>query len=484
MYANQYRFDWENHLCKPWLGLGSLHAITLEEEDFFPTTRSISGGITYTYPDLVGDAISLSQVDTLEDMIYGMPTRMEAVEDVESTSYLVWDSDSPTVFNSIPDAQALYVLITDSDEWLKKTESRNPLFGEVAFIRITGVDINDIIQSEVLSPKDDGLYRGSCFFKEVTAVETEGWTGRTRVYWSSANQSTHTDPYKVVVFEDFEAPLKYQMSLNTVDGTEYSFLSIIGQRFNNGVDYRRPNVEDMESEEELTKLVLLDDAGAEYSYVDFCLSSFNSFLYVLDDTGKVHVYDVSLPNFTVSQLSTSLSADPYMRVDPLNPYPVFGDTEKLFTSLFRPRWPVNYVIIKRVSPTGVTRYLQSDKTWGVGSAQLTSGLVQDPLLWQEITFESEYDEMGQWEYWVTCATEHDSTVNYTAVIAGSLTASISLASGVASPLSLSIDRKDQLQIGDGSDVYRFSLHKDCWIPRDETNQIVLREEYSSIEVTY
>ena len=292
------------------------------------------------------------------------------------------------------------------------------------------------------------------------------------------------DPYKVIIFEDFEAPLQNEMSVNTIDATDYSFLTLIGHRFRDGKEYRRPNVEDMESSEELTKLVLLDDVGAEFTYTDFCFSNFNGFMYVLDSAGMIHIYDTSLPDFSVSQLSTQISNDPYMRIDPLNPFAVYGDTEKLFTSLFRPRWPVLYAIIKRVSPTGVVRYLQSDNTWDVTSAELSNNLVQNPFNWQEITFETEYDEIGQWEYWVTCKTTNDATINYTAVMAGSLTALVSLDSEISNPTSISFDRKDQLQIGDGTDLYRFSLHKDCFLPRDETNQIVLRENYSAIEVTY
>lgn len=482
--ANQFRMDWEIHLCKPWLGPGQIYTVDLEEADFFPSARGNSGGLTYTYPTVVGDALSCAQSDTFEDMIYGVPTRISAIEDFASTSYLVWDSDAPTVYTNPPDAQVLWILITDSDEWLSRTATRNPLFEGSAFIRIVGKDINDLDRTEIVNPRDDGLWRTSHFFKEISSIEFEGWTGRVRVYWSAANQEVLTDPYKTLVFDDFEAPLQYEMSTTVVDAITYSVLTYRGQRFKIGAEYRRPNVEDTESEEELTSLMLLDDAGDPFTYVDFAISDFNSFLYVLDDTGMVHVYDTTLPDFVVSQLSTEISTDAYMRVEPLNPYAVYGATEKLFTSLFRPRYPVSYAIIKRVSPTGVVRYLQGDLTWGAGSYQLVSASTLNKLGWQELTFSTEYDEMGQWEYWTTCQTTKDATVNYTAVIAGSLGAEISLDTAVVAPLSLSFDRKDQLQVGDATDVYRFQLHKDCFIPREETNQIILREDYTAVEVTY
>lgn len=484
MQANQYRLSWEMHPSKFWLGLGAIYTIDLEEEDYFPTARSVSGGIKYTYPDVFGDSLELEQVETYEDMIYGVPTRIELAETLDFTDYLIWDSEAAETYNAMPDAQRLWVLITDSDEWIKKTESRNPLFEGSAFIRITGIDINDLERVEVINPKDDGLWRCSYLFKEVTAVETEGWTGRTRVYWANANQETLTDPYKVIVLEDFEAPLQYELSTTVVDATTHTLLTYKGQRFKDGTRYRRPNVEDMDSEEQLTSLILYDGAGQPFNYADYCISDFNGLLCVLDDAGVVHVYDANLPDFAPSQLTTEVSSDPYMRIEPLNPFAIYGATEKLFTSLFRPRYPVVSATIKRVSPSGVVRYLQADLTWGVSSALLGGGSSLSSFGWQELTFETEYDEVGQWEYWVTCRTAKDSTVNYTAVMVGALTAAVSLDTELAGLTSVSFDRKDQLQVSDGASIYRYTLHKDCWLPREETNQIITRETYAEVEVSY
>lgn len=484
LQVNQLRMDDELHLLRWWLGLGTLWAVHLDEADYFPRTRAISGGLSHTYPTVVADGITLTRFDTFEEFAFGCPSRIEALETVASTTYLVWDSNASSTYNTLPDAQRLWILIDGSDEWYRKTSSRHRLFEGTAFIRITGTDINDLDLVEVINPKDDGLHRCSHFFKEVTAVEHEGFDGRVRVYWSGARQEVVTDPNRVVVFDDFEAPLQYSLSTVIPDVTTYALLSFMGARYKIGHEYRRPNNDDLDNTEVLGSIVLTDESGTAFTPADFGYSDFHGLLFVLDSTGVVHVFDPALPQFVPSQLTTTPSLDSYMRVDPLQPYAVFGNTEKLFTSLHRPRYPVTWVTIKRVSPSGDIKYLQSDKTWDVTTYRHRPSLTQNQNNWQELTFETEYDELGQWEYWTTCQTDNDSTVSYSAVVVGELQALVSLDTAVAGANSISFGRRDELQIGNGTNVYRFTMHKDGYLAQEDRNQIVLREEYDAVEVTY
>jgi hypothetical protein len=484
LHVNQLRIDEELHLLKYWLGLGTLWSVHLDEADYFPQSRVLSGAVTYTYPTVVADSISLTRLETFEEFAFGAPSRLEALESFASTSYLVWDSSAPTVYNAPPDAQRLWVLIEDSDEWYLKTSSRHRLFDNTAFIRITGVDINSLDLIEILNPMDDGLYRASHFFKEVTSVEYEGFDGTVKVYWSSANQELHTDPFRIAIFDDLEAPLLYSLSSISVDSVTYGLLSFTGARYKIGYEYRRPNNEDLDNSELLGSTVLTDESGSAFTPKDLVFSDFHSLLFVLDAAGVVHVYDPQLPEFGPPQLTTTASVDSYMRVDPLQPYVVFGSTDKLFTSLHRPRYPITWVSIKRVSPAGVITYLQGDRTWDVTLYKHRNLNTQNQLNWQEITFETTYDEMGQWEYWTTCQTENDSTISYSAVVVGSLEALVSLETGVTNATSISFGRRDELQIGNGTHVYRFTLHKDAYLAQEDRNHLVLREEYDSVEVTY
>ena len=484
LQANQLRLDDELHLLRYWTGLGQLWNILLEEEDFFPRTRNTSGGLVYTYPTVVGDGQTLIRYETFEELAFGAPSRLEILETISYTDYLVWSSDSPATFNSLPDSQRLWITISNSTEWYKKTPSRNPLFEGTSFVRITGIDINDLVLVEVLTPKDDGLYRGSHFFKEVTSVEYEGFDGDVNVYWASAQQEILTDPYRVIVFEDFEAPLKYRWDVRTVDSVEYTFLSFVGDRFKLGNEYRRPGFADLDNEELLGDTVLVDRAGEPYVAVDFAFSDFHGLLFVLSSSGMVHVYDPRPTPFGISQLTTTPSLDSYMRVEALTPYASYGDTQKLFSRLHRPRYPVTYVVFKRVSPSGVIEYLQADLSWDVTLYKHRPSLSSNQFNWQEITFETEYDEFGQWEYWTTCQTEKDSTVSYTAVMVDKLTALVSLDTELEDQDSISFGRADELQVGDGMLLTRFSLHKDGFLAQEERNQIILREEYETVEVTY
>ena len=482
---NQLRMDQSFHIEKPFLGPGELHTLTLAEADYIQKTRTTGGALTYTYPTtVVGDGFTAERLDTYEELAWGKPSRLSLAATDTATTTLVWSSAAPTVYTALPQADFLWLTIDGSTEWLKQTYDRHRLYNNTPFVRIRGRDVNEVEVIEVVPVRDDGHYRTRLIFHEVLEVEHQGFDGTLEIRWASANQTQFVDPWRILTFDDFEAPLKMNLEQAVVNSVTESFVIYSGDRFQDGADYRRPDVEDMESNEEHSRVVLKDSAGVETKVVDGCVSPRNTKLYTIDSTGIVHVYDHALPNFVPAIIEETSSTDIYVEAQHVNSYATYGDTQNVFFGNTRPRFPVESMTVRRMAPDLTVDYLQADRTWAAVAYTFPFNTDLGRKVFQTITASTVYDQIGQWEYDVSVQTSEDITNSVSVVVVGSMNAVVSIDSGIANPTGLSFDRQGRLRVHEVGSVHYFDELVDGYIADEVRQQLIFTTDYSSVEVTY
>jgi len=481
----------ELHLLRWALGVGEIWTIELEEEDFIPVESSAGGARIETFPSQVTGTIgvddyTLERVESVQELLNLAPSRVSSVDTLSGVSdYLVWESSDPSSFSPPPVPSRLTVTVSGSTLYNKRSRFRDRLFSGFSGLILIGTDENGTSIEEVVEVLDDGSFTTRNIWKSLEDVEYEGFNGDVAIQWSRAGLDKHRDIYNVAIFDDFEGPLDLSLRTENIGGTDYSFLTFSSARLQLGSDYRDGTGSDYINEETLSEIVLLDTNDQPYVAVDVALNHRNTLVYVLDDQGMVHVYEHNPSAFSPPSLPST--KDVAVGARPLQHYVSLGKTEKVFTWFAMLRHPVLSVEIKRIAPDDSVAYLQGDKTWGA-TTYLHS---KNPLAstpegsWQDFSFETEYDQLGQWEYYVTTLiASGEVTTGYTGVIVDSVSALSDIETSVSNATTLSFSKEEYWQVGDGSDVYRFKEHRDLYIGDSLNQRLLLREEYDSVEVSY
>jgi hypothetical protein len=480
------------HLLKPYLGIGYLWSLYLDEDDIFQKTDTTTGAFSYIYPTVVGtlDAVdyTLTQHEDLITLLNAAPARIAEVDSQTYSSFTVWSSAAPYTYGALSRPERLYIDITNTTFFAKRTSVSDREYSGRHVIQIVGTDENDITIREYVRILDEGVYCTRNIYKTVTEVVVEGFDGDVLIEWFSNAQSFEPDPYRVAIFDDFEGQLRLSLSTQVVGGPTYSYVEYASPRLKLGEQYRRAGIELASNVETLAEVVLLNSSGNPYTAVDLAINHQTSKMYVLDSQGNVHVYDHELSSFSVFN-STDIETDStYIELVPLRHRAKFGDTEYLYTHFARLRQNITKIEVKRRDPAGVVEYLQSDKTtWALAQAYIAAPNPSARLpegSWSDIRFSTEYDQLGQWEYTLTTVSNVDTTVYVTAVQASSMTADVSLATGVVSPTAVGFSKEGYLGVTQGSEVKYFEEFVDGWTADTRTDRILMRSNYDSVEVTY
>lgn len=491
-YNNEFNLNSQDamSLLRPYLGLGNIYSITLEEADYFTYARSVSGVRTVTYPTTVQGFVSatpytLTRFDSITDLLVAPLDRLTNNGTQSFSSYSVWSSSAPHTYTAIPEPERLCIKVADSTVYNERKLNKDVNYYGRTGVKITGTDQNDIVIEELVRIPDDGLYWTRNIFKSVTEVRHEGFDGTVEIAWSDATISYLYDMFNIGITEEFEGRLKLELSTEVINAVTQTILTYKAVRFDRGTQYRN-GLSDLipDAEETLLQQVLLDDQGNPYTAVDFCFNPRTNNLLVLSSTGILHTYEHGPTGFTAADFSdTSTGSD--IQLDPLNHYVKLGDTEKLFTFFARIRKLVGGVVIKRTSPSSVVRYLNASMAWQASSYTHTNAF--DNKLpeeaWRNLAFETEYDELGVWKYEVTSTFDDETYVFETAVMVDGINALSSIDTGIGSPSSLYVDRKNQICVQASTVITKFSENINGYIADPSNQRILVRDSFDSITVT-
>ena len=468
-------------LGKRNLGRSFLHEIILDGEDIMEP-EATANGYEWIYPTLTGTVdvtdYEIDKVDSLTDLLMAFPTRFSLANTLTSGSRTVWQSSSPYTYGDLPYPERLWILIEDSTSYVNKTNTRDREKSGLTALLLIGIDEDYNEFREVVNISDDGIYITMNAFREVTEIIPEGFNGTITVTAGPVDEPYELDPYRVLVMDDLEGPLKLVLTSGAA-----SYITYKADRFKLGRQYRRPGIDVLENAEDLADLLLLDDTETQYIVTDLAVNPANTYLYVLDSAGTVHVYDHGLPEFVAP--ATNDTTTTYVELSAVRPYSKYGETEYLWTRFERMRFPISWIKIKRIAPDGTTEYLQPDKsTWNATVAQISYPIQGRNSFeqWKDFRFSTVYNQTGAWEYTVTAKTEVDTTVYATTVFCGALTATVSISTGLAGLTMIYFGDNGLLTVDDGTNAYQFSEHFDKYIIDERESHIWLSDTYDSVLV--
>lgn len=485
----QNYLSWQ--LNKEGLGLGEIWFINLEPDDYMLSTATTGGSLSWTYPVVVADSRSLQRVESLEELYWSVPDRLVLHDQLDThitvatKSYLA----EPTIATMLIDSR-LRLRIQNSTDWFKRTALNNRLQPGIHRVIIDGYDADGVAVAESIDVVDDGDYYTRTIYSGITNLTTQGFNGDITLT-AYAPKTVLEDTFHLAVSDSgLEGPLYMELSYNddsaTSQITYYTSLVKQGENYKDGVDQLPYNREDLWTQ------ALLDSDGNEIEVIDTTVNPNTTRLYALDTSGTVHVYEYGLQRFSPPSLESTLTKATYIDIDPAQYWGSYGETIMMFTRFSRPRFPVSRVEIKRISPTGVVNYLQADKSWSVSQYSWqgnpnAKGFYENTF--QDITFETVCSEYGQWEFYCTCISVHDTTVTYTAICVDSMQAIRSLSTGLTDLVSINYSDdgylailKDRPTISDPYTVYKYKELSDVFLADEENQTLYFREEYNLVEV--
>lgn len=473
-------------LGKRNIGRSFLYEMVLDGDNVLEPVQG-SNGYSWEYPVLTGTVDSVayvvSRADSLSTLMMAYPTRVNELKAIAAAYRVVWLSTAPFDYNPIATPERLWVVVVDSTFYVDKTPHKHHDKSGLAAIRIRGIDENYNEFTETLNLRDDGIFITSFAFREVLEVTREGFDGDVRISAGPVALPYEIDPYRVLVLQDLEGPLQLKLdsSDELFEGNAITLLTYQTNRFKLGRQYRTTGVETVTNTEELGSFLLKDKDGASYTAMSLAVSPANTYLYVLDSIGKVHVYDHGLPEFLPPAVTDTITT--YVELEVLNPYAQFGRTEYLWTRFARMRFPLSWLEIKRITPSAVTEYLQADHTWSATPYKQTLTPVGRPRFdqWVDYRFSTEYTETGVYEYIATAKTAVDQTVFSTQVYCGDMTAVATITAVTGDTIYFADN--GNLVIDDGAELHYFEEHTDQYIIDEQSSRIWLSDSYDSVEVT-
>lgn len=471
----------DKSLNKKGIGLGNLRIMELEEVDHITSDLSNTGLLKHTYPTTVegiqfSNTYELERVDLFDEFLTSPPDRFSISNIVEYDDLVIWSSNVPQSLNALSHPEYLVVEVKNSTLYNKRTSTSDRYYNNQAVILLEGLDANNNRIVEVVNILDDGVYVTRNIFSSLTKVPKHfGFDGEITIGYRTADMAYITDLHHFAVLTDMEGPLHLFI--------EEGFLTYATKRLIFGRDYRNGG-EVQPNQEFLGFQVLADADGNNILPVELAIDPWTGHLYVLDDQDDVHVYNHGLNAFSIPQNFIQTSSSP-MTLIPLQPYAKLNATERMWTYHKNPRDKITSITIRRVDPSGSTEYLQSDKTWG-GSVYDFSGelLASDAVSsWQDFDFENEYDQEGQWDFYITTSSAGREYTYHTAVLVDKLVALKTIATGIVNTQGMFFSHNGNLVVYNNSDFYYLERHSDVYFADPNTQQLVFKTDYDSVEIT-
>lgn len=470
---------------------GEFLEIFLEEQDAIKVVMEGTRK-TYKYPIVAGtigaNKIQLERAVNISDYLYSLPTRIAEINSVSVIDWSIWSSLNPLVFSEIKTPERLLVEVKDSTIYYNKSslKEEDRKAGYTSFVYLSGLDQDFKEIQEIISVRDDGCYVTRNIFKVLESVTYDGFDGTVDVFLTSSREGLVDETFirgKYVsgVTVDSSGPLRFYLVKESFGTVLSPVINILRE----GKNRNRP--ENGVQEESLVLLAnqaLLDSSNNFTNIKSIAVSPVDTRLYALEEDGRVLIYEPKLTPF--KNRGTQPSEDTYLDIIPEVHRVDYGEEIDLWTWFRVPTVRVSSVIIKRVNPSGVEEYLQSDMSWG-SSTNKFEGLDAEGKFpeesWKDFSFSVTFNELGQWDFYCI--------VNMPSLRFEQYTSKTSVMVDYLVPLKefqleageeIFFDKQNFLCIKQLNSYKRFKLCNDLYIADPVSQRVLLKEQYEKVEI--
>jgi len=471
------------------LGQGQLFQVPLLEEDYVVFQEDDDGNEGFVYPfsvtgDIDSSTITLTRAEFFENFFTALPDTLTEDLTHAVTSWLLWTSAAPTTPASIVEPDHLTVSVQGST--IYNISSEIPGFHGVAYVYLQGEDLNGLEITEVVTIRDDGVFKTTEIFSMLTEEPIAvGFDGTVQVYLGSRLLGLNRqDPYRAAITPEREGPALYE--LMNVFGTNYLQTA---QRFVvTGRSYRRPTVDLslQDFEEELSWQRMLDETGIPYQPISFDISPYDGRMWVLASDGGIHVHEVGLTQFEIPPEEPTF--EHYIQVIPLRHRARLGESLPMWTWFRILRAPIKKVRVRRVSPAGVTEYLDDTDTWIPAVFNFFgNNLASKPEeSWTDFKFTNDFNELGQWNFY--CEVElqglTDTFISHTAVYVESNQSIKDIAAPLPGAEDMFFDKDGLLALTLPNSYTKYDPAPDTYFVDIDFQTLYFRRPYTNVNVTY
>ena len=512
------------------IGVGELYKIDLLEDDYLQESENLVG--SYIVPEVTGtiglDDYILTQVTNTEDFLYGLTTRLSLITTKSLSDELLFtnDTDKYPGLTANGDhleltdqtfAERLKIKIYDTTLYKSDDDlTEYKPFNGYSFVKIIGRDkfLNQI--EEYIQVNRDGEYLTDQLFRQIDSFEYDGFIGNIEVSFTEAKLSTST-VYDIVKTNQFHTVSNWiktglceiEMSSAVIEfqgGPETLYYLNIYGRFiidesalKNGNGYEGDLIRT-----KIASILLVDQGMNFYTPVDYFLSPINSRIYILDDTGKVHISSVGLSPFL--EQGDNRSTNVPLVSDPLSQRVGYAHDVRIRC---RRRQDLGEIInweIKAVAPSGEVYLLKYSRPSGakvlewLDSGQHNGSYLNAPIVdqnilesnssslikWTDFNYNLTIDEIGQWELYTTVYyINNSSNTHKTSIMCEYLESEVIIDTGLNDVTGIFLSEDNLIGIvKNGNSINYYQENLDCFIADVINQRLICKDQYDEVDVTY
>lgn len=340
----------------------------------------------------------LTHISDFSDFLNRNADSFKLKKSYDVTNFLIWESSSPSVINSIKFEEYLTIDVSNVTSFISASNEvisleKESFFGGYNFL-IKGIDKfgNQISEDFPIANKEP--FKTRFRYKELHEVDYHGFEGDIKIYLTSKKQEYK----KEILLDKYVAHDKNlkNLKISLVNEEGMSFLRY--EKALRIVEFFQKQTSDLEKTEHIVDRLILDENGNMVEVIDFSINYQNYNIYLLTKDSKVLV--VTLDLNLLKGPSEEVSSDTYLEFyKEINRCGYLE--EHTMGAVFKTRKTyLKSYIIKRVSPSGIEAW--HDGTSWVNT--LTSVAIPTKL-WRNsgnlsFDFDNHFDELGEWTFYM------------------------------------------------------------------------------------
>lgn len=441
---------------------------------------------SFNFPEVldVESNITLERFSEWESFFKGVPDSYN-LEYEKETIKNVW-SEGVEVPVELKRAEHLGIVVKGSTEYFRnrsKTQNRKP-FGGYYFVCVKGLDEDFQPIEEYVPVLDDGFYSTANTFRKVTSVEKDGFDGETYIFFGRRKGGVlYKEKFPFIIGANKEREGFIELELVKDEVSEEGFLISKLGKHSIGAIYRNNLGEDPEEigYEEITEQLLLDENGATYEPVDFCIDYRNGRICVLDVDSRVHTYEYYLSSF-ISSVFEETEHTP-IKLEVSKQRIGIGEEIQIKTTRFNSEVRINKVKLSMKKPDGSIVFLDKFGNESISETWISGIDHPFPLhSWKDFKFIKSFENAGQYDLNLEIESPRGTFKYNYSFICDYMNAEKSFSFANDNYTGIYISKENYLCLETDLVVKAFSEEKEGYFVDFKNQRLIFRKTYNDIEV--